>query len=322
MPRPIPDSLAAGFPEGLQQPSYVSEDTLRVLGGTGLPGDQAITRMGQEGLPRESIGTSWEQANSLRIQVNKMFGELLIADALSVPSIGELIEAGIDFDRLEQGYEEYSKNGLHPKVVFAPVNLSVPRWKEIFANLVDWQERTEPLPSNGQTDFFQGRRLKRQNDGNGLWIAPTVAKEWDGLNDKVITTTPGMTHTDPDGVKWKVLIVPTTIGSNVVNTSHDLSKSSPRFIEICHAVGMSQPTEVVSHIPIGASLVLQALRFYTNQEPMDSNVWAWNAGTFQDGQSLQAPASSWDPRDGQVNVDHYEVSGSRDFIGVRVPVWG
>jgi hypothetical protein len=315
MPRPIPDSLAAGFPEGLQPVTHVSEDTLRVLGGTGLPGDQAITRMDGSGNSPEVGELAWDVANRIHDVTTELFGSILPV-SIAVPELSAFSESGVDFAALQAGYEAYEKGGLRPELVFAPVNLGVSQWKANYSALRQWQDRN---------DSGSVSRLKNADDIDGLYIWDNVADSWDKLIQAAVTAIPGATVQGEERVIWKALVVPTASkaeGGIAVNTSFNLSKQSPQFINQTIIIGLRVFAGVEAHMPVGAYLTLQAVRIFQKSHLIDADTWTWNAGTFQEGNSLQAPASRWSPNGGRVRVGHREVGGSRDSLGVRVPVWG
>jgi hypothetical protein len=308
MPRPIPDSLAAGFPEGLQPVTHVSEDTLRVLGGTGLPGDQAITRMDGSGQNPESGVVTWEVAHEVHTATSTLFSE--------IPEMTEFARAGIDFTALRTGYESYKNVGLEPELVFAPINKDLSSWRAAYARVRKWQDTRWP---------DSAYKLQHKSDGDGLYVNEAVAQHWDELSEFSITALPGISVQATDGIYWKVIFIPTAseeTGGLAVNTSHDLSKASPSYYEQLGIIIGRDISEAEAHMPIGVYLTLQATRTLRNLPLLDSRTWTWNAGTFQEGNSLRAPASSWSPNAGRVRVNHDVVGGSRDSIGVRVPVWG
>jgi hypothetical protein len=320
MPRPIPDSLAAGFPEGLQQPSYVSEDTLRVLGGTGLPGDQVVSRMGELSVSKESGEITWDVAVETLETTHRLFQQISPGE-VDVPELSEFGESDIDFEALQAGYEAYERAGMAPELLFVPVYLELQTWRDSYGKLRQWQDR-----HYSSSDF----RLKQQSDGDGLYVNTSVASNWHSLNHQVWDDdAPGSFFTSSDGGIWRALVVPTASieqGGLVVNTSHDLSEGKDNLLRQAQAtsIPLEQITPINAHMPIDAYLLLQAMRIYKNIPPIDSGfMWTWNAGTYEDeDNSLQAPASGWSPSVGRVVVGHYEVSGSSDSIGVRVPVWG
>ena len=270
----------------------------------------------------EQRGVSWETAQEAARGTKELFAQLL--PSVEVPELAELRAAGIDFERLETGFEAYEAAGMEPMLVIAPVNLPLDKWRDMYTNLQAWQEAAYPEPPQGTADPLQGRRLKRQTDGNGLYINPNIEPVWDDLNQQAVDQTPGASFTGSDGIVWKALVVPAASredGGLAVNTSHDLSTRN--LDAQLNALGLApnQVNQQDAHMPIGTYLTLQAERFASSGSPIDSNTWTWNAGTFTSG-GLRAPASVWGPGYGLVYVDHDVVDDSGDFVGARLPVWG
>ena len=268
----------------------------------------------------EQRGVSWETAQEAARGTKELFAQLL--PSVEVPELAELRAAGINFERLETGFEAYEAAGMEPMLVIAPVNLPLDRWRDMYANLQAWQTAT--YPQQGGTDPLQGRRLQNRTDGNGLYINPTVEPHWDPLNQQAVDQTPGASFTGSDGTVWKAVVVPAASredGGLAVNTSHDLSTRN--LDNQLHALGLApnQVTQQDAHMPVGTYLILQAQRFTEDKAPLDSNTWTWNAGTF-DSNGLQAPASRWSPVIGLVRVGYVVVDYSVGGLGARLPVWG
>lgn len=268
----------------------------------------------------EQRGVSWETAQEAARGTKELFAQLL--PSVEVPELAELRAAGINFERLETGFEAYEAAGMEPMLVIAPVNLPLDRWRDMYANLQAWQTAT--YPQQGGTDPLQGRRLQNRTDGNGLYINPTVEPHWDPLNQQAVDQTPGASFTSSDGTVWKAVVIPAASredGGLAVNTSYDLSTQN--IDAQVNALGLTtdQINQQNAHMPVGTYLTLQAQRFTEDKAPLDSNTWTWNAGTF-DSNGLQAPASFWFPGDGQVVVGFDVVVDSVDDFGARLPVWG
>ena len=264
----------------------------------------------------EQRGVSWETAQEATRGTKEIFAQLL--PSVEVPELAELRAAGINFERLETGFEAYEAAGMEPMLVIAPVNLPLDRWRDMYANLQAWQTAT--YPQQGGTDPLQGRRLQN----NGLYINPTVEPHWDPLNQQAVDQTPGASFTSSDGTVWKAVVVPAASredGGLAVNTSHDLSTRN--LDNQLNALGLApnQVTQQDAHMPVGTYLTLQAQRFTEDKAPLDSNTWTWNAGTF-DSNGLRAPASHWGPDLGRVRVYFGDVDGSDVIFGARLPVWG
>lgn len=322
---------------GLTDPNTLSS----VLGGLGL-GETVLSGLpsgdsddgsdradGRYGLSPEIDGGNWNMATVVHENTTRLFN--ILQPHHDIPSLQEFIDAGVNFNKLHQGFEGYEAAGMKPELVFAPVNLPLQLWRDGYSALRQEQEVRHPLPPDGQPDRLPGRRLKEQPDGDGLWIWDGVANAWNDLNRQAVEDTPGtnLTVTNPDGTEtvWKVLVVPTADkeeGGLAVNTSHDLSTASSTFSDQAETIGLTPEsiTQVSAHMPIGAHLTLQARRLHQDLPLLDQegSIWTWNHGTFNDGG--RAPAVYWYPGFGQVRVGDDGVDGSDGNVGVRAPVWG
>ena len=329
MPKPLRPELAAALPE-LTVPTTPTADTLRVLGGIGLPGDEVVGRLpGSSHETRDVV--DWEVANTTHERAVALFDAML--PGLVVPSVTELHDAGVDFAKLERGYEGYKAAGMEPEFIIAPMDLPLQGWKDIYSNLCQWQD------TNHSDSAF---RLKNPGDGDGLWVANVVKDSWSSLSQQAVEKTPGIGLNTGDGlIAWKALVVPTASkskGGLVTHTSHDLTTRYNKLdaqIALVRSAHLLTPSEGViipqnAHMPIGAQLTLQALRIHNKQPLMHEKIggfcaFTWNAGTFTvDGEAtLRAPAAGWYSANGQVRVDS---GGAADRsvggIGVRLPVWG
>ncbi len=312
MPRPLPASLA----EALTDPTNTNPeatDVARVLGGIGLPTDREIGRIPSGNSP-EVVFTSWELATEAHDSAKRLFSE--IGSGLEVPDLSEFVQSGVDFAQLQAGYEAYETANMAPELVFAPINLPLTLWKTLYGGLRQWQDANDPS---------SGFKLKNQSDGDGLYVWPAVANNWDSLNQMAVTNTPGVGVDGGEGRVWKAIVVPTAPkpqGGLAVNTSHDLSKSSPQFTLQASTIGEASPTATRAHMPIGTYLTLQALHTLRSSQLLDTDTWTWNAGTFDESGSLRAPASDWNPANGRVRVNRGGVGYAVDYLGARLPVWG
>ncbi len=313
MPRPIPHSLAESLPTPQDGNLESSGDILRVHEGVGLPGEQELTRMGRNGASRELGNLAWEAATEAQQTTVRLFAE--IVPTLHVPELGDFIEAGVDFDKLQAGYEAYAQGNMAPELVLTPVNLPLLVWRGAYTKLREWQDA-----NNAGSSF----RLQKRDDGDGLYITDPVAGAWDPLSEQATANTPGSSLVD-GGVTWKALVVPTASREQhglAVNTSYDLSTVGGDFNAQASAIGRTQVNPQEAHMPIGAYLTLQAGHILEDKPLLDSDTWTWNAGTFKHDNRTKAPAARWDSGVGRVRVSHGGVGLAAGDVGVRLPVWG
>ena len=320
MPKPIPSSLAESMPQH-QNVSPASDEVLRVLGGTGLPDDSRVARLsGDTDSSHETGALSWDVANETYTSTMQLYKEMV--PGAEAPDMRDFIEAGVDFGKLQAGYEAYKAAGFKPELIFAPLNAGIDFWRGVYGSLCDWQDNNPPS-NNSYT-------LQRRGDGDGLYIADSVAKNWVPLNAEVANSSSMGAHTiAPGGIVWKALVVPTASvedGGLAVNTSFDLSTNSEQFHTQIAAIRDSLDGELNAsnaHMPVGAYLMMEAMHLYKDRPLMEGYKWTWNAGTFKDANNnLRAPAAVWVPGVGQVGVYHGLVDRSDAYLGVRLPVWG
>ena len=70
---------------------------------------------------KELVGMSWTEAEVCHERTVELFNTIL--PNLDIPTLSDFEQAGIDFDKLQTGYEAYERAGLEPQLVFAPINL-------------------------------------------------------------------------------------------------------------------------------------------------------------------------------------------------------
>lgn len=318
MPKPIPSSLAESMPSH-QNGSPASDEVLRVLGGTGLPDDSKVARLsGDTASAHETGALSWEVANETYASTMQLYSEM--APGAEAPDMRDFIEAGVDFAKLQAGYEAYEAEGMKPELIFAPINTGIDFWKRLYGSLRTWQDTHPPTDARC--------KLQKQDDGDGLYVAAVVANNWDPLNTMVVNSSSmGKTTRATGNIAWKALVVPTASadeGGLAVNTSFDITTYSDEFVrQAATASKQVPPNGADSHMPVGAYLMMEAMHIYKDMPLMEDYMWTWNAGTFKDAQDrLRAPASRWRPGGGRVGVGRGRVDDSGDSIGVRLPVWG
>ena len=281
----------------------------------------------------EVVGPNWEIANSAHSETTRLYNTMLPDTNLRPPELSTFVEAGVNFAKLQQGFEAYRDAGMEPELIFAPVNLQLDQAKQLYINLRKWQEAQVPLPPDDQPDPLDGRRLKFQYDGDSLYVSPDVTANWNNLVQQATEDTPGHTVLSPDGSIWKLLVVPTAdkaAGGLAVYTSHDLTRGRDSLSNQANLLNeeLEDITPSQAHMPIASYLTLQALRVRRDAKLLDNNIWTWNAGTYStlqgQGQpnSVQAPAALWGALVGQVHVDHFVVGVVDGSLGVRLPVWG
>ena len=285
---------------------------------------------------KELVGMSWTEAEVCHERTVELFNTIL--PNLDIPTLSDFEQAGIDFDKLQTGYEAYERAGLEPQLVFAPINLSIDDWKQAYTNLRQNQEARYPLPqTNGnQTgntlDPLGNNRLRYKDDGDGLFINPDIATNWTGLSQEARANNPGtnLLQSNPDGsfVIWQVMVLPTAdkqAGGIATNTSHNLVALGSTLPQQEHVAKQADPTRPPMtqnnvHIPLQAYLTLQADRLQRDIPPIDHDTWTWANGTYYNG--LRAPAVYWLPIYGQVRLGYSDVDRSYVYLGVRLPVWG
>ena len=221
----------------------------------------------------------------------------------------EFTIAGVDFVRLEKEFERMTSEGLEPQLVVAP---ALPLIKDISPNAdKDWYNLYDRLTSDSA---IIDNPLKKQNDGNGLWVSEDVCASARDLllqEVKLATDKPNIHHTylksTDVAVPWTVALLSTTDKPQGLRTSH------PDY-EAADDPGGSKLATISQY------LTLQATRIQSGQSPLDKDTSAWLQGTFNDG--AQAPYGYWNSGGGRVVVDWDDVGDQDVRLGVRLPVWG
>lgn len=212
--------------------------------------------------------------------------------SLTVPSPEQLAESGVDFARLSSEYERMTDEGLQPEIVIAPQNLSLDNAKALYSAL----RQNSAIPNNP---------LKRQDDGDGLWVSDDVASVWNALVSDEANQPQLPDGTKPpfylDGLRhaWMIRLIPGTDRPTDTNVDHT--------------------TNDAVHPTIAEYLTLQATRIQSGETPVDSNTYTWLNGTFED--NGLAPDGLWFSDRGQVVVSWYYVDYRSDRLGSRLPVW-
>jgi len=207
--------------------------------------------------------------------------------SMTVPSPEQFHEAGVDFARIADEYEHMENEGLEPQLVVAPHHGSLDTWQDLYTSLTE-----DPATP-----------LKKQSDGNGLWVSDDVANAWADL-DKLPDDIPLPVVTMDDyskymDVSWTLRIIPGTNKPTNTNVDHD--------------------TNNAVHPTIAEYLTMQAARFQNAEQPVDGDSWTWLNGTFGSG---RAPCGRWGSGRGQVYVLWDDVGNRADGLGSRLPVWG
>jgi len=232
--------------------------------------------------------------------------ELFDRVGLRTPELSEFAAAGFNFARLGSAHEAMAKLGLEPELVFAPSNLTLMGWEQVFSNL----EYDTSVNADG--------RIK----SGGLWVHDDVKANWNKLNPNASDHSINI-----DGTDWQVLVVPGTNRPPIVNVDHngkDGRKLSRDIEKQARDIGIHNPALTGSnlHPTIASYLTLQATKLQSNQDPLDSANYTWLDGEFGDKSNLRAPGGDWGSGDGQVLLFWGDVGDRVDSLGVRLPVWG
>ena len=238
-------------------------------------------------------------------------GVLFSKIGLEVPSPLAFTEAGVDFARLSKAWGAMLELDMQPELVIAPV-LPIKEWKAVFQALQD-------DPYINHDDGIRN---------GGLKIAHEVAGSWDGLQNHGNSV-------QIKGNRWDVCVM-TGTDQPPLNQINHFGKDyrsdiyfSDELTSSARAMGLdvSNLSSHMIHPTISAYLTLQANRFFANSylgsatPPVDnaeSNTWLHGTTTDR----TQAPRACWYGGDGQVRVILSRVTLKREYIGVRLPVWG
>ena len=236
--------------------------------------------------------------------------ELFQALDFTPPELTAFSEVGVDLAKLQTAHETMMQSDLAPEIVIAPI-LSVEQWKQLYKGLEDDQT------------INQDGRIK---DG-GLYIDDTVANHWDELMQQTIDN--AHTVQDDQGIAWHILVMPGTdrppvlkVGHNGTNVQNQRDTTLQQQIDSIFGQFATVLEDIPLHPSTPAYLTLQAARLQANTPPLDNNTRTWLQGTFTENNSLRAPGGRWSPGNGRVDVRWFEVGDRRDYLGVRLPVWG
>lgn len=304
MPKPLSLEVLSTIPpaEELVRPDY--ETVVRALGSTGLPSEATSKRMPDDPSRPPSLpetGKFPELATQARDRLHNLLIATKLETSMIAPGLGDSEFSHINWDRLAQGYDAYERLGLQPEVVIAPEGRNLQFWKSLYGNLRQWQDEHQPTAPH---------RLKKQNDGDGLYINEDVRNNWALLSG---------------GSGWSVSVLPTTAKPPVLNVNHNGKNADGKLPQNLEDLLRTQELLVPGpqlNPTITSYLTLQAMRLHRGEAPVDSETWSWLRGTFGDANNLRAPGGRWDPGVGRVRLDWGDVSYRDDFLGVRLPVWG
>ncbi|OVE78646.1 hypothetical protein BVY00_02305 [bacterium G20] len=248
-----------------------------------------------------------ELAAAARQRLNKLLTDT--ATNLPVPELSEL--EGVNWQHLAEGYTAMERLGLEPQLVIAPEGQPLKEfWQELFSHLRQWQDDNQPNATH---------RLKKQTDGDGLWINDEVKNHWSELT--------------PEQPGWSVSVIPTIGKAPVLNVDHkgqSTAGETPKELNnILDQLPLNQTAESgLEHPSLERYLTLQAIRLQTGQEPLDDQIggiyyWSWLDGTFQNSDgNTAAPNGYWNPDDGRVRLAWDRVDGRGAYLGVRPEVRG
>lgn len=239
-------------------------------------------------------------------ETERLFGRVI----LDAPSVEQFTAARVDFVNLEKEYKRMEQAELKPTLVISPV---LPLTKEASSYLIkDWQHIYDFLTAD---TTIPNNPLKKQTDGNGLYIAENVRynakdlfqQEMKRINDNPDINQAYVPTNDNSDLAWTVALLPTTDKPQELQTAHTLHENTndPTHSELA---------------TISQYLTLQATSIQAGLSPVDKDTYSWLQGTFNDG--ARAPCGFWDSGYGRVRVNWDGVGSQRDDMGVRLPVWG
>ena len=244
-------------------------------------------------------------------------------DVFTLPGLDSKEFAATNWQRLHEATKVYESLGIPSQVVLSPINRILEGehgWKTFFSGLRAWQEKEHPESAH---------KLKKQTDGDGLWINDEVSSQWDSVID-----------TGQDAPQWQISVIPVDNKPPVTNVAYDSTNSQGDVpTDLSNIVALlpptpstdpNQPPKLAGHPKAESLMTIIASQLYQNkvrqdnnqpeQTPIDSNTWTWAEGIISNGAS--GLAVLWNPDDGQVVLDHGDVGLRDGILGVRPEVRG
>ena len=291
---PLPESEPSSPWSGL------SDEARTALSRVAVGPSVANQLLQPHGLVNPEISLDFQSVVS---EARQNYGNTLIntGTGISIPEITSSEFSEVDWQRLELGYKAYELLlGMSPELVITPEGQPISFWKSLYGNLREWQGINNPDSPH---------RLKKQDDGDGLYIDNQVADHWDQLT--------------PDRLSWGVTVVPTISDTPSLNVDYEgKDENGDISTELTHVLAGLGHTGLY-HPSVERYLMLQATRLQSGQEPVDSKTYTWLNGNFTNSENNQvAPRGRWFPGSGQVYLAWRKVGIRGDNLGVRPEVRG
>lgn len=276
----------------------------------------------------DSLATSSPEARAFVETVKTVhtaMGDMLrvSGDVFTLPDLNSPEFATTEWQRLHEAGKVYESLGIPSQVVLSPINRPLEGehgWKTFFSGLRAWQEKEHPESAH---------KLKKQTDGDGLWINDEVSSQWDSVID-----------TSVNAPQWQASVVPVDNKPAVTNVAYDSTNAQGdvptdlsnivAFLPPTPSLDPNQPPRLAGHPKAESLMTIIASQLYQNkvsvnnsqpeQTPIDSNTWTWAEGIISNGAS--GLAVYWSPGSGRVDLSRNVVGVRDDFLGVRPGVRG
>ena len=209
--------------------------------------------------------------------------ELFNLISLTIPTIDECVDSGVDMAALGTAYERMMQQGLEPAVVLAP-NLDIQSWCQLYKDIAD-------ISSIARA----GYSIK---DG-GLDIANTICDRWGEVAGPYESAP--LIYACDSALSWSLRLIPST-------------QEAPARLE-----GYDKNL----HPTIAEYLSLQAIRLQAADMPMDDcdDIWLNGNSLFRNGSNGEAPIASWDAWNNQLVISWDFIDAPASAHGARPPVW-
>ena len=249
--------------------------------------------------------------------------------ALTVPELASPELIGIDWKKLQIGYNVMEAAGLQPDVVIAPAGQPLSFWKDLYSNLRRWQDAHDPAAPN-LLQFFDGEG--RIDNCDGLLIGPHLKDHWTEL----LPPTPG----------WTVSVIPAANAPAVLGVNyHGIAEEfegraedimPPELATLLMTLPNTDPAGEFHNPSVESYLTMQAIRLL-NAAPMIDDIFgrmswqyytSWLDGNFiAYSEKVFAPQGEWRKGDGYIYLSEESLPAistplGRSTLGVRPEVKG
>lgn len=264
---------------------YAADVSVRGLGELVKSATQKAKAEGNEGLQilDALLNPNTRQAfETYLAESRELFGYI----GLTIPTLKDCMDCGIDIPSLGTIYERMVHDGLEPELALSPV-LPLPIWRELYQYLA-----YDPVINHD-------KRMK----GPGLNSLLIGYNSWETL--AAIPDDAPVILSRENMLMWSLRIIPGTASPNELTDNHD------------HNGGV--------HPTVSEYLTVQAIRLKSNREPIDSTsltqTWLYDTSPIDLQSHHGRPVGTWNQKRGWVTLIWSDGYGTVSKRGTRLPEW-